>query len=195
MDNTQLDKLIASYSDELLKQNTLWQSKGLTPLYEEKTQDDINEEISNQEQSEDYIKDEEQDSEVEEKTDADDNTEQENVSSESSVMPDSTANFFARVLSANGAYPVFEARVLLYKDGELFKVLTTSISGETPKVKIPAYSKENSLNPQGENQRFEYSADIYADGFVTQKGLVVSAVGDSEIILAVQLTPVEERIE
>ena len=49
MDNTQLDKLIASYSDELLKQNTLWQSKGLTPLYEEKTQDDINEEISNRE--------------------------------------------------------------------------------------------------------------------------------------------------
>lgn len=107
---------------------------------------------------------------------------------------DSFAQFFARVFTGEGAYPVKGAKVVIYRGDNIYAFLETDSNGSTKKVKLPSFSKENSLEPENENQSIEYNADVFANGFTTQKGLLVSAVGGSEIVLNVLLVPEEERL-
>ncbi len=109
--------------------------------------------------------------------------------------PEFYANFQARVFSAEQAYPIEGAKVLIYFDGKLHTFLITNENGETQNVKIESAPGENALIPNSENQQLDYSADVFADGFTPRKGLLVSAVGSSDILLNVQLTPEPERID
>ncbi len=111
------------------------------------------------------------------------------------AAPENYAYFTARVFTGEQAYPVESAKVLLYLDGNLHTFLITNASGETPRVKIESAPAENALIPNSNNQELDYSADVYAAGFQEKKGLLVSAVGDSDIILTVQLIPLPERID
>ena len=99
------------------------------------------------------------------------------------------ASFSARVFTGNNAYPVENAKVLVVKDGKLFTFLTTDRDGVTKKVKLPSYSEENSLTPDSDMQRLDYTGEVYATGFTPKKNLLISAVGGSDIVLDVQMTP------
>lgn len=101
------------------------------------------------------------------------------------------ALFSAGIFTASGAYGIPDARIEIYRDGKLHRFLITDSSGNTEKVKLEAYPKENSLEPEGENKALDYYADVSAPGFAPRKGLLVSAVGGSEILLSLQLTPLE----
>lgn len=109
--------------------------------------------------------------------------------------PENSATFIARVFSGEEAYPIDKAKVMLYLDKKLHSFLITNENGETPEIKIQSAPAENALIPNSENQELDYSADVFAEGFTPKKGLLVSAVGNSKILLTVQLTPVSERID
>lgn len=109
--------------------------------------------------------------------------------------PENSATFIARVFSGEEAYPIDKAKVMLYLDKKLHSFLITNENGETPEIKIQSAPAENALIPNSENQELDYSADVFAEGFTSKKGLLVSAVGNSKILLTVQLTPVSERID
>lgn len=201
MDKMNLDEMIAFYSEELMKMKRT--SRESNEFAKTDIPQQPVENAENEEEGEDvdtrqekfaieedlprfpYTEDPEEQAEQPDET----------ARAQNEEVPLSYANFFARVFSGDSAFPVLGAKIILKRNDELYKVLTTSASGETQKIKIASYKKENSLEPEGENQRCDYLADVYADGFVTQKDLLVSAVGESEIILAVQMTPVSERID
>lgn len=105
------------------------------------------------------------------------------------------AEFSARVFTGEDAYPVEKAKILLYKDKRLYHFLLTDENGKTPKIKILAPPEDNSLIPNSENQQIDYLADVFADGFTPKRGLIVSAVGGSDILLEAQLIPIPERID
>lgn len=106
----------------------------------------------------------------------------------------SYASFRGRVFTGFGAFPVENAKVVLYKDGVIYAFLVTDKSGETPTVKIESFPERNSLEPLSDEQRTDYSADVYAEGFNEKKNLLVSAVGGSDVVLDVELTPESEVI-
>ena len=106
----------------------------------------------------------------------------------------SSADFFARVFTGESAYPVKDAKVVVYRGDNIYAFLETDGEGSTKRVKLPAFKESNSLDPDSENRSLEYLADVFASGFTAQKGLVVSAVGGSEIVLNVLLVPEEERL-
>ncbi len=109
--------------------------------------------------------------------------------------PENYATFTARVFSGDEAFPIEGAKVMIYREKNLHTFLITNENGETATVKIESAPAENALIPNSENQEIDYTADVYADGFTPRKGLFVSAVGDSQILLTVQLTPLSERID
>lgn len=106
----------------------------------------------------------------------------------------STASFSAAVFSGEGTYPVKGARVVVYRDDNIYAFLETDGNGATKKVTLPAFPEENSLEPQNPDRSIDYYADVFAEGFITQKGLLVSGVGGSEIFLRVLMIPEAERI-
>lgn len=108
---------------------------------------------------------------------------------------DSFALFTARVFAGDSVYPIPGAKILIYLGKELQAFLITNEEGETPWIRLASYPKENSLEPLNTQQSVDYYADVYAPGFTERKGLLVSAVGGSKIILRVPLTPQEERID
>lgn len=118
--------------------------------------------------------------------------ERENAESEEEVT-DGVAGFSARVFTGEDAYPVENAKVLIYKDKKLFHFLLTDENGNTPRVEIAAAPSENALIPNSENQQIDYLAEVFADGFTPQRDLLVSAVGGTDILLPVQLIPISER--
>lgn len=118
--------------------------------------------------------------------------ERENAESEEEVTGD-VAGFSARVFTGEDAYPVENAKVLIYKDKKLFHFLLTDENGNTPRVEIAAAPSENALIPNSENQQIDYLAEVFADGFTPQRDLLVSAVGGTDILLPVQLIPISER--
>lgn len=128
-----------------------------------------------------------------------DKTENETPSLDDSVLPEGEtedfAEFSARVFTGEDAYPVEKAKILLYKDKKLYHFLLTDENGKTPKIKILAPPKDNSLIPNSENQQINYLADVFADGFTPKRGLIVCAVGGSDILLETQLIPIPERID
>lgn len=108
--------------------------------------------------------------------------------------PENFARFSARVFTGNNAYPIENARVLVIKNNKLFTFLSTDSDGVTKRIKLPSYPEKNSLNPESDEQYVEYTGEVYAKGFTPKKNLLISAVGGSDIILDVQMTPEEERV-
>lgn len=108
--------------------------------------------------------------------------------------PENFSTFLARVFTGGGAFGVPGAKVVLYRGDVLHSFLTTDESGETKRIKLESYPEENSLEPLSDEQRLNYSADVFADGFTEKRGLLVSAVGGADIILTVELTPESEGI-
>lgn len=105
-----------------------------------------------------------------------------------------SATFFATVRTGGGAYPVPNAKIIIGKDDTVVSFLVTDENGDTQKVTLPAYPTEDALSPDTVKE-VEYYADVFATGFETKRNLQVSAVGGSEIVLNIELTPLQERME
>ena len=191
-----LDELISKYTDDLLKLKEKWSQWGIvteepqeeSPLPETATYenpDEITKEAPTREATT-------EDAAV--KTDE----EQENISSTSDLpttTPENYALFRANVYSGNQAYAVPDAKISIYLDGKLHAFLITDENGATKQIKLESYPKINSFIPESTQQTVDYSADIFAEGFAEKKGLLVSAVGGSDILLSTELTPLSERID
>lgn len=108
---------------------------------------------------------------------------------------DSSATFTAVVFSGEGTYPVEGARVVVYRGDKIYAFLVTDNNGTTKKVKLPAFAKENSLEEENPEQSIEYFADVFAEGFISQKSLLVSSVGGSDILLRVLMVPEGEKVD
>lgn len=106
----------------------------------------------------------------------------------------SFAPFSAAVFSGEEAYPIAGARVVVYRGDSIYAFLTTDENGRTKTARLPAFEESNSLEADNPRQNIDYSADVFAEGFITKKGLLVSAVGGSDILLKVIMIPQEERI-
>ena len=106
----------------------------------------------------------------------------------------SSAAFSAVVFSGAETYPVANARVVVYRGDNIYAFVTTDENGKTKAVRLPAFDESNSLESDNPRRSIDYFADVFAEGFITQKGLLVSAVGGSNIVLNVLMIPEEERI-
>ncbi len=104
------------------------------------------------------------------------------------------ATFSARVFTGNNAYPVENAKVLVVKDDRLYTFLTTDRDGITKKIPLPAYPESNSFDPESDERSVRYTGEVYATGFTPRKGLLISAVGGSDIVLDVQMTPISAEV-
>ena len=104
------------------------------------------------------------------------------------------ATFSARVFTGNSAYPIKNAKVLIVKDDILYTYLTTDRDGTTKKIRLPSYPEDNSFIPESDRKAVEYTGEVYATGFTPKKNLLISAVGGSEIILDVQMTPISAEV-
>ncbi len=193
-----LDKLIEEYSQRLMTsipEEQLRQSS-ISPEKESETETAEQEEPSDTNQAEEAAKE----------RDGQEPSATEGMSQENEVPqslkeaepiptePLNFSSFMARVFTADSAFAIENARVSIYEGETLYAFLTTNKNGETIKIKLEAFPEENSLEPLSEDQRINYSADVAADGFTTQKGLLVSAVGGADIVLNVQLIPESEGI-
>ena len=197
----ELDQLISKYTDDLIRLKEKWSELGITTQSPDaskskaepvaQSDDSTVEPPPAEEDSDDYIKDF-QDTAV--KPDE----EKENLSSNEDLPladPENFALFSARVFSGNEAYAVPNAKISIYLDGKLHAFLITDESGATKQIKLQSYPKLNSFIPDNTEQTVDYSADIFAEGFAERKGLLVSAVGGSQILLNTELTPLSERID
>lgn len=200
MNGNSFESLIKKYADELIR------------MSREKALPDPPEEAPVQENTEAYNKTEEIDVlpfETEQKEDAvrmspadikgiESTDFYEEISEE--ILPEETdemtayATFSARVFTGNNAYPVENAKVLVVKDDRLYTFLTTDRDGATKKVRLPAFPESNSLDPDSENQQANYTGEVYATGFTPKKGLLISAVGGSDVVLDVQMTPMSAEV-
>ena len=106
----------------------------------------------------------------------------------------STAEFSAAVFSGDYTYPVEGARIVIYREDNIYAFLETDANGITKKITLPSFEKENSLEADNPDRSVDYFADIFAEGFIPQKGLLVSAVGGSEVFLKVIMVPESERV-
>ena len=88
-----------------------------------------------------------------------------------------------------------DAKISIYLDGKLHAFLITDENGSTKQIKLESYPAVNNFIPDNTQQTLDYSADIFAEGFTEKRGLLVSAVGDSQILLDAELTPLSERID
>lgn len=213
MNESQLDSLIEKYTSELIDMGTRFNhpfSKAEKPDKDDKnisaeensTQADV-QEVSEEEEEEQEEKEEE-----EQKVSRNENMYSREPFSDENVLreqaeaaplsperevpaenPESFALFRASVFTADSAYPVENARVIVKKNGEIHAFLFTNGSGETKQVKLESYPEENSLNPDSKQQYMRYTADIHADGFDSLTALPVEAVGGSQILLRQNLIP------
>ena len=106
----------------------------------------------------------------------------------------STADFSAGVFYGEGAFPVKGAKLVIYREDDIYAFLETDENGSTKRITLPAFNKENSLESDNPDQSIDYFADVFAEGFISQRGLLVSSVGGSDIFLRVLLVPESERI-
>lgn len=205
-----LDSLISKYCSDLMEMKEKWSKWGIEteeppaaqkeqeektidePISEDAllTENEVKNEASNTIEAESPEKQAESEP-VEAKTHEADNI----ISGAPLANPQSYATFSARVFSGEEAYPVENAKVMLYIGKTLHSFLITDENGETPTIKIESPPEKNSLVPNSEDQQLDYSADVFAEGFTTERGLLVSAVGGSEILLPVRLTPLSERVD
>ena len=198
MDN-ELDLLISKYTNDLIKLKDKWSEEGIVTQEEIKTPIFETDEIAFDEPTED-INDAPE--EVPEKTFDDTavkpDEEKENISPISDLPlanPENFAFFTAKVYSGNQAYAVPNAKISIYLDNTLHAFLITDENGTTKQVKLQSYPALNNFIPESNQQTIDYSADVFAEGFIERKGLLVSAVGGSDILLNTELTPLSERID
>ena len=193
MDN-ELDLLISKYTDDLIKLKDNWSQRGIvteeTPSPDEESENTITEgsEVDISSETEETIED------TAVKTDE----EKENISPVIDIPladPENFALFTAKIYSGNQAYAVPDAKISIYLDGKLHAFLSTDENGSTQQIKLESYPKLNSFIPESNEQTVDYSADVFAEGFAERKGLLVSAVGGSDILLNTELTPLSERID
>lgn len=184
--NRNLDEMIKQYSDELMSYAKAHNSESLVIKNVPKENTQPYEAV----QSEEEEGNEEPPQEAEA---ADTTAEVKEIPAEEDM--ESFATFRGRVLTGFGAFPVENAKVILYRNDVIYAFLVTDKSGETPEIKIEAFPEANSLEPLSDEQRTDYTADVYADGFIEKKNLLVSAVGGSEVVLDVELTPESEAID
>ena len=196
-----LDELISKYTDDLIKLKDKWSQWGIVTeeppqsIIENNTEimpEDSSEDIPDSTEEQPITEDPPEDTAV--KPDED----QENISPTSELPlanPENFALFRAAVYSGNQAYAVPDAKISIYLDGKLHAFLITDENGATEKIKLQSYPKLNTFIPESNEQTVDYSADVFAEGFAEKKGLLVSAVGGSDILLNVELTPLSERID
>lgn len=185
-----LDEMIKSYSDELMSYAKEHNSESLVIKNAPQESSDILQETPPEEVQENA-------EEAESEGDGEDGTEvSRSVLSEIPAEDDmeSFATFRGRVFTGFGAFPVENAKVILYKNDVLYAFLVTDKNGETLTIKLEAFPEKNSLEPLSDEQRTDYSADVYAEGFTEKKNLLVSAVGGSDVVLDVELVPESEVI-
>lgn len=194
----ELDELIRKYSEDLISLRQKWQDMGMAPPDEISSEPELPqadqgiadpppEEADRENYAEDYPD-----------TAVKPDEEKENISPTDEIPlanPDDFAFFSAGVYSGNQAYAIPNAKILIYLDGKLHAFLITDENGKTKKIKLQSYPKLNTFIPESDEQTVDYSADIFAEGFAEKKGLLVSAVGGSDILLNVELTPLSERID
>ena len=207
MNESQLDSLIEKYTSELIDMGTRFNHPFSKTEKPDKADGNISaEENLTQEDVPEVSEEEEEEKEEEEQKESQNENmySRELFSSEGTVSeqtaliperevpaenPESFALFRASVFTADGAYPVENARVIVKKNGEIHAFLFTNGSGETKQVKLESYPEENSLNPDSKQQYMRYTADIHADGFDSLLSLPVEAVGGSQILLRQNLIP------
>lgn len=189
-----LDELISKYTSDLVKLKEKWSKWGIVtekPVPEEDTAD-IDEPEA---EEENYISSDTApqytaaDPEISDKP---------NISPSEEIPladPENFAYFSAKVFSGNQAYPVANAKVSVYLDGKLHIFLITDENGETKRVKLQSFPATNAFIPENTQQVLDYTAEIHAEGFATEKNLLVSAVGGSDILLTAEMTPLSERID
>ena len=197
MDNQDFNFLISKYSNDLMELKEKWSKWGVVTEEKNEKEEDSESPVSEKVKETPEFPEE-------------DFPEEERILNESSLLSDSAkgaeseypkvnpenyATFIASVFSGDEAYPIEGAKIMIYRENNLHTFLITNANGKTAKVKIESAPAENALVPNSENQEINYFADVFADGFAPKKGLLVSAVGDSDILLTVQLTPLSERID
>ena len=194
----ELDELIRKYSEDLISLRQKWQDMGIAPPDENPAEPELQqadqgfadpppEEADSKNYAEDYPD-----------TAVKPDEEKENISPTDEIPsadPNDFAFFSAGVYSGNQAYAIPNAKISIYLDGKLHAFLITDENGKTKKIKLQSYPKLNTFIPESDEQTVDYSADIFAEGFAEKKGLLVSAVGGSDILLNVELTPLSERID
>lgn len=195
----ELDELINKYTEDLISLRNKWSSMGITPS-EENTSEPYANETDTEAPQDIPMLQSESDSYTENYPDtaAKPDTQQENIAPDSEVPladPNDFAYFSAGVYSGNQAYAIPNAKISIYLDGKLHSFLITDENGTTKKIKLQSYPKTNTFIPENDRQTVDYSADVFAEGFAEKKGLLVSAVGGSDILLNVELTPLSERID
>ena len=192
-----IDKLISQYTNDLMKLKDQWSQMGIATQDNAEKQaeaeaPELNVEPDPPEADEESYAEDYPDTAV--KPDE----EKENISPISDLPladPQNFALFTARVYSGAQAYAVPNAKILIYLDGKLHAFLITDENGSTKQIKLESYPAVNNFIPDNTEQTLDYSADIFAEGFTEKRGLLVSAVGDSQILLSAELTPISERID
>ncbi|MBE6775196.1 MAG: hypothetical protein E7543_03290 [Ruminococcaceae bacterium] len=197
MNGNNFESMIKKYADELIKMS---RERALPDLPEEKpAETGAAEEYAAEEVGLNPFPDSEPRASVTdipgiEKTDFYEETAEEIISEEEPEATD-FATFSARVFTGNNAYPIENAKVLVVKDDTLYTYLTTDRDGTTKKIRLPALPEADSLNPESEKRSVSYTGEVYATGFTPRKGLLVSAVGGSDIVLDVQMTPISAEVK
>lgn len=184
--NRNLDEMIKQYSDELMSYAKAHNSESLV-IKNVPTENTEPYDAMQSEEAEESYEEPPQKSEA-----ADTVAEIKEIPAEEDM--ESFATFRGRVFTGFGAFPVENAKVILYRNDVIYAFLVTDKSGETPEIKIEAFPEANSLEPLSDEQRTDYTADVYAEGFSEKKNLLVSAVGGSDVVLDVELTPESEAI-
>lgn len=195
-----IDDLINKYTDDLIKLKEKWSQLGIRVQDETPTQPEGSEPESASDNVEPPPPEADDENYVEDYPDTavKPDEEQENISPSSELplsSPDNFALFTAKVYSGNQAYAVPGAKISIYLDGKLHAFLITDENGATKQIKLESYPKINSFIPESNEQTIDYYADVFAEGFSERKGLLVSAVGGSDILLSTELTPLSERID
>lgn len=194
--NRNLDEMIKSYSDELMSYAKEHNSESLViknspPEPVEAESETVPEQVKSEREEAPFESDEEP---FYGETQENDKQEAQLREIPADEDMESFATFKGRVFTGFGAFPVENAKVVLYKNDVLYAFLVTDKSGETPTIKIESFPEKNSLEPLSDEQRTDYSADVYGEGFIEKKNLLVSAVGGSDVVLDVELTPESEVI-
>lgn len=204
MNGNNFESMIKKYADELIKMS---REKTLPDVPEEPSEQDTEEKITPPEESalfpfEEVSREEQDNAEKRmspsdipgiEATDFFEETAEEILPGQADEMTD-YATFSARVFTGNNAYPIENAKVLVVRNDKLFTFLTTDRDGVTKKVRLPSFPENNSLNPDSAMQKTEYTGEVYATGFTPKKNLLISAVGGSDIVLDVQMTPLSDEV-
>lgn len=198
--NNDIDELISKYTDDLIKLKEKWSQLGITTQSEAPAASETEEAEAAPDNIEPDPSEADEDGYVADYPDTavKPDEEQENLSDASELPladPENFALFTARVFSGGEAYAVPNAKISIYLDGKLHAFLITDENGATKQIKLQSYPALNNFIPDSTEQTVDYSADIYAEGFSERKGLLVSAVGGSEILLNTELTPLSERID